>query len=1088
MTSPSYGAETANDPLAAGFSNPPAEARPRVWWHWMNGNVTKEGIDADLEWLASIGIAGVQNFDAALKTPVLVPDPAEYLSPQWDALFKHAVQKANALGLEFAISASPGWSETGGPWVKPGQAMKKLVWSSVDVKSGARSISLPKAPCETGPFQTLHAHQGFSAGLTGRPFEKPPAACGDVAVIAVPVPAGQADIRPRISISSGEGNSSILDDDVFDHFLSIPYTGDREAWVRFDFDRPQSIAALSFVAERVAGRGPAGARGPRGIIEALAADGRFRTIGELPVRGSEHQTVSFPSTRSTTFRVRFSPPETVREGSALPPLKIAELRLHSRARIHRFEDKAGFGERPDWPIFPTPQVRGIAQYPQVLDISQHLKADGTLDWKPSGGRWTIYRFGWSLEGHTNGPASARGEGLEVDKLNRNHVRDYVDKYLANYQSALNLTPLGANSISYVMTDSFEAGPSNWTEGMLAEFRQRRGYDLTCWLPVLAGEPLDSSERSEAVLWDFRKTLGEMIADEHYGELSTELKSRGMGRYGEAHESGRAFVGDGMAVKASATIPMGAMWARREGQDAMYEADIRESASVARIYGQNLVAAESFTASGDTYAFSPAGLKATADREMSYGLNRFVIHTSVHQPLEAAGPGVGLGSFGQWFTRKESWASEAGAWIQYLGRSSYLLQQGRAVADIAYFYSEDDNITNRFATAGPKLPDGYSFDYMSADALEKEMTVQDGRLVAPGGASYAVLAIDPQATEISLPVLRKLLEAKRAGVPIIGRRPIGSPSLTDDRLEWDRVANAIWSTDMLEPLERSVGQALDRMGLAPDFSTRAYDGPKLAGFVHRLLPDADIYFLANTSAEAVRFVGQFRVADRVPEIWKAVDGSMAPVSYRVVGDRMELPLVLQGGEALFVVFRGKAPASRWDAPTIVQKERLPLTSTWSLQVPGARIQTPWRLRSWTESSDDAIKYFSGTAVYKTTVDIPSTWLGASRQVKIDLGGLREMARVKVNGIDAGLAWTNPYALNISKAVRPGRNIVEIAVTNLWPNRLIGDQQPGYDGPRALAVFNPYTKESKLLPSGLMGPVSLVLEERVEADGHGGNRQD
>ena len=190
----------------------------------------------------------------------------------------------------------------------------------------------------------------------------------------------------------------------------------------------------------------------------------------------------------------------------------------------------------------------------------------------------------------------------------------------------------------------------------------------------------------------------------------------MGQYGESHEEGRATIGDGMEMKRYDDVPMGAMWVQRPGVNAEqfgYNADIRESASVAHIWGQNLVAAESMTAASNPWGWCPNTLKPTADKELAEGLNRFVIHTSVHQPLVGKAPGLALGPFGQWFTRNETWAEQAQPWISYLARSSYLLQQGKFVADVAYFYGEDSNVTAIFGSKSPDVPAGYNFDFVNA---------------------------------------------------------------------------------------------------------------------------------------------------------------------------------------------------------------------------------------------------------------------------------------------------------------------------------------------------------------------------------------
>ncbi len=327
-----------------------------------------------------------------------------------------------------------------------------------------------------------------------------------------------------------------------------------------------------------------------------------------------------------------------------------------------------------------------------------MQPDGTLDWTPPEGTWVVLRIGYSLLGITNHPATPEATGLEVDKLDHRFVKDYFEKYLDSYKETVGADEMGKKGIQYVINDSWEAGSQNWTDNMLAQFKKLRGYDATPWLPVLTGRVVESAEASDRFLWDFRKTIADLIANEHYGSWKQTLHERGMGHYGESHEGGRAFVADGMEVKKFNEVPMSAMWTQRPGVNKVqygYNADDRESASVAHIYGQNLAAAESMTASAAPWAWSPATLKPTADQELLNGINRFVIHESAHQPLVGKAPGLTLGPFGQWFNRNETWAEQAGPWIDYLARSSYMLQQGRFAADLVYFYGEDSNLTAIF---------------------------------------------------------------------------------------------------------------------------------------------------------------------------------------------------------------------------------------------------------------------------------------------------------------------------------------------------------------------------------------------------------
>ena len=441
----------------------------------------------------------------------------------------------------------------------------------------------------------------------------------------------------------------------------------------------------------------------------------------------------------------------------LPPeYTVLKLVLHPGARVNRFEEKAAFATLPDLYSLATPSLcsrRGRIPSTGVLDLTSHLRADGSLDWTPPDGDWVVLRFGYSLLGITNHPATAEATGLEVDKLNRTYVKNYMDGYLASYEEAIGKDFMGKRGIRYVVTDSWEAGSQNWTDDMLAKFKDRRGYDAVRWMPVLAGFVVDSSEASDRFLWDFRKTIADLIADNHYGQVQASLAERGMGHYGESHEGGRAYVADGMEVKKLDDIPMSAMWTQRLGQYSEsynYNADDRESASVSHIYGQNLAAAESMTASGEAWAWSPQTLKPTADAEFLNGINRIVIHESAHQPLVGKAPGLTLGPYGQWFNRNETWAEEAGPWVKYLARTSFLLQQGRFAADLVYFYGEDSNLTAIFTAKAPPVPAGYGFDYINADGLIHELGAANGHVVTKSGMSYRVLGLDPYSRHMSLP--------------------------------------------------------------------------------------------------------------------------------------------------------------------------------------------------------------------------------------------------------------------------------------------------------------------------------------------------
>ena len=697
----------------------------------------------------------------------------------------------------------------------------------------------------------------------------------------------------------------------------------------------------------------------------------------------------------------------------------------------------------------------------------------------------VLRIGYSLTGQQNRPASPEATGLEVDKLNKGYVKAYFDNYLDQYKDATGGL-MGKRGLQYMITDSWEAGVANWTDDMIAEFAKRRGYDMKPWLPALTGRIVESAEATDRFLWDFRKTLTEMTAEYHYDQLTDLLAARGMARYTESHENGRAFIADGMEVKAKAAIPMSAMWtAQANRPSSQFDADIRESASVAHIYGQNLVAAESLTAGSGAWSFSPETLKPTADRELSMGLNRFVIHTSVHQPVNDKIPGLGLGPFGQWFTRHETWAEQAKVWTTYLARSSYMLQQGKFVADIVYYYGEDSNVTALFQGNPPPIPAGYNFDYVNSDVVKNRLTVSPaGLLTTATGMSYRVLALDPNSQHMPLAVLRKIRDMVNAGAVVVGPKPIESPSLSDDAAEFKTIADQLWggTTGKGKVLTGSIADALASLKVAADFEYTKPQADTELAFVHRKLADGDVYWVShrNDRAEEVEATlpragqGAGALARRHGRGRTGVLPDGRGPHHRVAdaaAERRRVRGVPQGGHG----------AVAHDRQAGGDDARGRSTGSWDVAFQPnrgapAKITLP-ALASWHEHADPGVKYFSGTGTYTKTIQAPAEWFQAGAKLWLDLGDVKNIAEVTVNGKPLGTFWKAPFRVDVTSALKPGANTLEIKVINLWVNRLIGDQQEGVTKKYTYTAQQFYRADSPLLPSGLIGPVQVVGTWRV-----------
>jgi alpha-L-rhamnosidase/F5/8 type C domain len=1110
------GAEADNaDSLTRGFEQPPNSAAPRVWWHWMNGNITKEGIKLDLEWMKRIGIGGFQTFDASLGTPQVVDQRLAFMTPEWKDAFSYAVTLADQLGLEMAIAGSPGWSESGGPWVMPADAMKKIVWSETLIPGGKPfSGVLAKPPSISGPFQNKARSEFLSFN---RGDDKPPAVYyADSAVIAYRVADGATsfrDLTPILTASGGKPDLELLTDGDVTKSFNLPIgVGDAPAWIQYAFAKPQTMYGVTLGVEHVGL--PLLLGGVATLAELQSSDdGRdFKKIANVPTESGGlsqdpgQNTVAFAPVTARFFRVVLDRQEPAAGAPAidlsimgLPPAppateyRVTEFALHSAPVVNHFEEKAAFAIAPDLYAAATPAVPAAAAIAatDILDLTDRMAADGTLTWSPPPGRWMVLRFGYSLTGAKNGPASPEATGLEVDKLNRSAVSGYLDQYLDQYESA-SKGLMGQRGVRFVITDSWEAGAQNWSKDLFTDFKQRRGYDMHPWMPVLVGRVVKSAEASDRFLWDFRQTLGELVVENHYTQLAESLKRRDMGLYSESHESGRAFIGDGMSVKRRATVPMGAMWTQVPGVNTEqygYDADIRESASVAHIYGQNLVAAESMTAAAGAWAWAPEYLKPTADQEMAMGLNRFVIHTSVHQPLIDKAPGLALGPFGQWFTRNETWAEQAAPWIRYLARSSFLLQQGRFVADVAYYYGEDSNVTALFAAKAPNVPQGYNYDFINADTLVTALSVKDGAIITPSGMQYRVLALDSNALHMSLPVLRRLTELVAAGAVVVGDRPTDTPSLADDPEEFSRQVLALWGVSGGKHAYGKgavySGQALDAvllsLGVAPDVQFEPRSGTDLR-FVHRALPDGDVYYIDNRQNQREPVDMSFRVDGKAPEFWHADSGGREPASYRRVAGRTLVPLDLDAHETVFVVFRHSALGTQRKVPAPVETPLLTLADSWQLKFPAQRgaptAQMPATLTSWSDSSDEGVKYFSGTALYTTTMQAPTTWFASGARIWLDLGKVMNVAEVVLNGKNLGVAWKAPFRIDMTPALKPGANQLQVKVTNLWVNRLIGDLQPGAKKKYTFTTQAFYRADAPLLPSGLLGPVRVIRISRLE----------
>ncbi|GAB3464840.1 hypothetical protein GCM10027321_29160 [Massilia terrae] len=1082
----------ANDQLGAGFENPPQGARPRVWWHWLNGNITKEGIQKDLDWMARSGLGGLQNFDAEMMTPQLVPTRLPYMSPGWSEAFKFAVQLAEQRKLEFGIAASPGWSETGGPWVRPEDGMKKLVWSETTVSGGRPlSVKLPPAPRTTGPFQDLFVQPNI---MGERPSPDKIARYGaDIAVFAYPFAA------PALPVPAVRTDGKTLDADKLarmteDAVAEVPSpTPDKPAIITLDYPSPQTVRSASIFVPGSATLFDGAGMQP--VLEASDDGATWRKVADLPL-ALVPSSAGFAPVTAAHFRVVIKAKPAAPNPAFMPvpgadtgpfgaigapkPLRLSHLSLSGEPKVNQFETKAGFATADDYYALDAgidPKESGVAPS-AIVELSGKVDADGKLRWTPPAGNWKIVRIGYSLTGTENHPATAEATGLEVDKYDGQAVRTYLETYLSKYQQAAGKDRVGAKGVHAIVTDSTEVGASNWTPRLLEQFKRLRGYDARPWLPALTGVVIGDRARTDAFLYDFRRTLADLMSSEHYGTVATVAHEHGMRVYGEALESARVTLGDDMTMRSHTDVPMAAMWAYRPefGSNPTAIADMRGAASVAHIYGQNFVAAESMTSAMSPWAFAPSDLRPMIDMEFASGVNLPVIHTSVHQPLgEDKKPGLSLAIFGQYFNRNETWAGMARPWVDYIARSSYLLQQGRFYADVAYFYGEEAPLVALYKHAPPAdAPRRYAYDFVSADAVLDKLSVKGGDVLAASGARYRVLYLGGSTQRMTLSMLRRLHALAEQGATIVGQAPVAAPGLADDASTFATLAKRMWSGALVTHVgkgrvvaSRDVESALAQLGQAPDFSS---DGDVL--FVHRRLSDGDVYFVTNRAGKALNTEARFNVHGKSAEFWHADTGRSEAASYRSDKDGTFVPLALDANESVFVVFRKPAKASAVTVQAPAWKQVATLDGGWKMRFDGLAAPSPVadaRPGSLASSDDPLVKYFSGTTIYQSSFTLPAG-VKPGAPLKLDLGQVGDVAQVLVNGKDAGIAWKPPYQVDIGSLVRAGANTVEVRVANLWINRLVGDAQPGATKVTFTAAPT-YKADAPLRPSGLIGPVTL-----------------
>lgn len=890
--------------LEKSFRKPPREFGVKTWWHWVNGNISADGITRDLEAMKEVGVNGFQIFQVGTGVP---KGKVDYGSPEHLQLLQHAANEASRLGLEFVMHNCPGWSSSGGPWMTPELSMKQLVWSETFIAGGKLvNITLPR------PYANLGYYQ-------------------DAFVLAFPSLMGEKrplnELLNQVISSNGVVDIRLLTDGDPSTWVEVhPASPGQPAFLQLEFYEPFEARSIVVTGTSLAA-GPSFFRPPLQVSLEASDDGAlFRKVCDIKIfwtfgqRINVPATANFPTVRAKYFRL-------VSPGA----FQIFDIQLLWAARIADWPVKTnltglvGLPSAEPMPLTETVEdPEGSAIDPNsVLDITRCMDGQGRLIWQAPPGDWTILRIGYTTTGTVNHPAPEGGEGLECDKYSREafefHYNNFFGKLLDK------LAPLSAKGLAGALIDSYEVGFQNWTPKFPLEFEKRRGYDLRKYLPAMTGRVVGSAEISERFLWDVRRTQADLMADNYYGCLTDICHKYGMKSYAEPYSFGSGSGGenvggapfDEMQIGSRVDVPMGEFWVAR---DDGHERSVKLAASIAHVYGKPLVGAESFTGepSASSWQEHPYLMKSLGDFMFTRGLNLIVFHTYAHQPHPTAVPGMTMGPFGCFFNRNTTWWSKGKTWLEYLTRCQYMLQQGTFVADMLYFVGEGAPLTvPHESRLNPPLPKGYDFDFVNSEAILTRLKIEDGRIVTPEGTNYRVLALGDR-KKITLELLRKIRDMVEQGMCLVGSKPEGSPSLVgfpESEEEVRHIADEVWGDlDGKNLTERAFGKGhvfwgqplhkvLEKLGILPDFEFTARSPDALINYIHRRVGDVDVYFVANRRRRSEELVCNFRVQGKHPELWNPENGEITPMPiYEILDGRVRLPLRLGPNASVFVVFR------------------------------------------------------------------------------------------------------------------------------------------------------------------------------------------
>ncbi len=1048
--------------LLQGFKTLPDSVKPGCYFYWISDNISQKGVVKDIEAMAKIGIgrAFIGNVGFEESEMSLKYGEVKLFSDEWWKVTEAAISAGTKNRVNIGLFNSPGWSQSGGPWIKHTDAMRYLDGEEIHVE---------------GPIK-------FSQQLKTKPLFQ------DVAIMAFPEPAFDNDViakhSPQVSTNIDSFNvQKAIDSDTLTEAL-LPSSINDKSVVNIDISCGSAFTARSLLL--YPGKEPMRAS----IALQAGENGSFETIKTFEYDRSNPAlnvgfipwapvAISFPAVTAKHYRLVF----TNINGNG----SLSEIQLTAAAKTERYAEKQ-LGKMfqtplPLWNEYQWPEQAVVSDKQAMIDASKivnltgMLAADGTLTWNVPEGKWIIIRYGMMPTGITNAPATPEGRGYDIDKMNKaallNHFNSFVGKIQRRIPAA------ERKSLKYIVADSYETGSQNWTDDFVKSFKQQYGYDPLPWLPVFSGRVVESASQSDRFLWDVRRLVADKVAYDYVGGLRQISNQNGLKLWLENYGHW-GYPSEFLKYGGQSDEIGGEFWA----EGSLGSIECRDASSAAHIYGKQSVSAESFTASARTFERYPGMIKKRGDWSFTEGINNTVFHVYIHQPYADKKPGINAW-FGTEFNRNNTWFNQGKAFVDYIRRCNFMLQQGKPVNDVAYFIGED--APKMTGVRDPALPQGYQFDYINAEVIETRLSVKDGRLVLPDGMSYKLLVL-PKLATMRPDLLQKIEQLVRDGAIVMGPAPTRSPSLQNfaaaDR-QVQELARKMWAG--VDGKQRTFTQygkglvingvtmeeAMAMLKLTQDFKSNTQDSVL---FTHRTTANGEVYFVSNQENRTIEFTPSFRVAKGQPVLWDPVTAETRVLPEFTQNDTATLlPLKLAAGQSCFIVFDKKTSAvakgnENFPQPAIIQQLSKPWTVYFDTAMRGPAKPVVFNtLEDWTRRSETEIKNYSGTAIYKTTFNIKT--LPKNQKIYIYLGAVKVMATVKLNGKSLGTAWTAPFRINATGVIKAGENKLEIEVVNTWVNRLIGDSKLPENERKTWSNVNPYKPDSAYDPSGLTGPVTI-----------------